>query len=100
MGRLVTRATVSALLQLLREGGGGAFLRQLHSRPTVACCLLRLLTAVVRRGRVQVHPPELAVPLPPAGIGPRDVQGGSERRGVRRADVDWWCLWSKLYGAL
>ena len=44
-GRLVTKATISALLQLLREDGG--FLRQLHSRATVACCLLRLLTAVV-----------------------------------------------------
>ena len=47
VGRLVTKATISALLQLLREDGGGLFLRQLHSRPTVACCLLRLLTAVV-----------------------------------------------------
>ncbi|XP_043246405.1 integrator complex subunit 1-like isoform X1 [Amphibalanus amphitrite] len=48
VGRLVTKATISALLQLLREGGGAAFLSQLHRRPTVACCLLRLLTAVVR----------------------------------------------------
>ena len=44
-GRLVTKATISALLQLIREDA--AFLRQLHGRPTVACCLLRLLTAVV-----------------------------------------------------
>ena len=53
-GRLVTKATISALLQLLREDGG--FLRQLHSRATVACCLLRLLTAVVRPTDAVIRP--------------------------------------------
>ena len=66
MGRLVTKATISALLQLLREDGGGLFLRQLHSRPTVACCLLRLLTAVV-------SPLIVAADSLPAGVGPFTV---------------------------
>ena len=53
-GRLVTKATISALLQLLREDSG--FLRQLLGRATVACCLLRLLTAVVSSSGAGVRP--------------------------------------------